>query len=274
MKAKQKIKQASKKKIGFVVLLIAIIVGIVFIYFTKGGNNTISQTKIAKAQSLTLNSPVPTIPNLVIWYEPVLESSFEPAQTVNNAQISVWYNNAKSRSVGDTKLAGPAPIYLKSAINDLPAIHFDAGKTLAFRAMALNQKYYTIFIVENRGSDTGNLLSFGKNVFDYSLTNRLGNLVSGYINVANYDQANPTPRILTFSLGHEGRKVFSNGILGEVNGIKGPVNTNDFGFIGGSGYVGDIAEIIIYTSDLKTEDRNKVQEYLSKKYSIKVATGH
>ena len=268
MKTQQKAHQSNKsKKFFFVFLLLILIITIAVIVLTKGGRDIISEVKISMAKSLTLNSPVLTISDLVIWYEPVLETSVDKTQTINNAKVITWYNNAPSKNDGNATMAGPSPTYLKSAINHLPAIHFNAGQTLAFHSLAFNQKYYTFFIVEKRASNSGNMISLGNNIFNYSSNNRLGNITSGYTNISDYN----TPRISTFILDANGGNVFDNGKVGTNQGIKGLLNSSDFGFIGGSGYVGDIAEIILYNRALNADERNIVQKYISKKYSIKIS---
>jgi len=267
MKIQQQKLRSNKKKI-IVFCLLTLVIGIVVIGLTTGGSSIVSNTKITMAKSLTLSSPVSTISDLVIWYEPVLETSFDKAQTIDKAKVMTWYNNAPFKYAGNATMAGPSPTYLKSAINHLPALHFNAGQALAFHSLAFNQKYYTIFIVEKNDGKTGNMMSLGNNIFNYSLANKLGNITSGYTDIVDHN----IPRISTFLLDDTGGRVFDNGKVGANQGIKGLLNTSDFGFIGGYGYVGDIAEIIIYNRALKTDERNAVQKYLSNKYSIKIAT--
>jgi D-tyrosyl-tRNA(Tyr) deacylase len=63
-----------------------------------------------------------------------------------------------------------------------------------------------------------------------------------------------------------------NSDAGAVPGGAGLLTADDQVFIGVAveSYVGDISEVIMFNRGLKLNERNEIQEYLSKKYSIKV----
>ena len=73
--------------------------------------------------------------------------------------------------------------------------------------------------------------------------------------------------------------VFLNGGSGTIlanAAANAPLTATSTGYIGRddstSFYNGEIAEIIIYNRALKVDERNDIQNYLSKKYGIKVTT--
>ncbi len=92
--------------------------------------------------------------------------------------------------------------------------------------------------------------------------------------------SSPTPRMHTFWLSQKsGRKYW-------VNGGVNPDKSNStmttalaanpgasLGMPAGLGliYTGDIAEVIIFARDLKNEERQAIESYLSKKYNITIS---
>ena len=99
-----------------------------------------------------------------------------------------------------------------------------------------------------------------------------------------------TPRIITFlsnsatftNVVSPSKGVFINGGNGNITGAtvtttqtgESLITATSTGYIGRdnstSFYNGEIAEVIIYNRALKVDERNDIQNYLSKKYGIKV----
>lgn len=151
---------------------------------------------------------------------------------------------------------------------------------------------YTIFVVEQRrgnslttnhflggttpanysnlhlGYATGTALRFGHFGYDIDYT------------VPSY--SSPVPRMHSFRFSKTGGK--SYWLNGGVNtDAADPLQTIALTSYSGSAlgrfanaiqsfyFNGDIAELIIFTRDLKTEERQAVEAYLGKKYSIKIS---
>jgi len=271
----------NKGKMGFSLIelsVVILIIGILVIGITKG-SSIMTKAKIGSAKSLTASSPVALISDLVAWYEPVLDSSFNAANafegtTLTNSNGGSWFDNSPSKSNNATTVTG-AITYRESVINNLPAVRFpgSAANSLAFNSAVLNQKYYTVFIVESRSAATGDILSLGgtgaANTLGYSATTTLGTATVGSIAVPTY--ASAMPRIVTFVSDTTSKRAYVNGTVGGTAGTAGVITATSSGLIGMSSaaYTGDIAEIVIYARALKLDERNDVQTYLSKKYAIK-----
>jgi len=270
--------------------IVILVIGILVVGITKGGA-IMAKARIGSAKALTSSSPVAIIPDLVAWYEPVLESSFNAAQAVDGSALAVsngaaWFDNSPYKANNVTAVAGPVT-YKESSINSLPAVKFAGGtSSLTFNSSPLNQKDYTVFVVEQRlatGSATvGRFLSLGgANNFGYATDTTITMPGSGSYNVPVYSKA--TPRIITFlsslTVMTATKGVFINGGNGSLAASfagDSLLTATPIGYIGRdsstSFYNGEIAEIIIYNRALKVDERNDIQNYLSKKYGIKVTT--
>jgi len=288
-----------KKKMGFSLLelsIVIIVIGLLVLGITKG-SVIIAKAKIASAKALTNSSPAAITPDLVAWYEPVLDSSFNSAQVINgttltNANGGSWFDNSPLKGNNATTVTG-AITYRDSVINNLPAVRFGGSMTLAFNSSSLNQKDYTVFVVEQRGVATsgtvGRFLSLGglattPNSIGYSGALAIGDSNGGSSSVPGYVVNSPVISTflasnITGGASNTTRSVFVNGAVGSTVGTNGSVITaTASGLIGAdiattaSSYNGDIAEIIIYNRALKASERNDIQGYLSKKYGIKVTT--
>ncbi len=264
----------NKSKLGFSLIelsVVILVIGLLVIGVTKG-RAIMTASKVSSAKTLTQNSPVTLISDLVVWYEPVLGSSFNntvsdlwSTTALTNANGGSWFNNSPYK--GNNAIIGTAPDYHESVINNLPAIRFTSGDTLTFKSLTLNQRYYTIFVVEQRRAATGTLVDLGGNVLSYSTNILLGDATVGGSAVTAY--ATPTPRIDTFISDATTKRSYINGTVGAITGTAGLITATDSGVIGTS-FTGDIAEVIIFNRDLKLSERNDIQEYLGKKYDIGV----
>ena len=271
--------------------IVIIVIGLLVLGITKG-SVIIARAKIASAKALTNSSPAAITPDLVAWYEPVLDSSFNSAQTIDgttltNSNGGVWFDNSPLK--GNNVTANTAATYKESVINSLPSVRFGGAAFLTFNSLPLNQKDYTVFVVEQRSLATsvtaGRFLSLGgANNLGYATDTTItmpGG--SGSQIVAAYSI--PIPRILTFLSSSTVMTTATKGVF--LNGGAGNIAANaaadslitatSSGFIGKdnaatSFYTGDIAEVIIYNRALKASERNDIQGYLSKKYGIKVTT--
>ncbi len=295
-------KQNSIRKMGFSLIelsIVILVIGILVAGITKGGA-IMTKARIGSAKALTSSSPVAIIPDLVAWYEPVLESSFNAAQAVDGTLLAVsngaaWFDNSPYKANNVTAVVGTGITYKESSINSLPAVKFAGGaSSLTFNSSPLNQKDYTVFVVEQRlatGSATvGRFLSLGGSSgtgaanlgYAPDTTSSLITMPgSGTVSVPVYSR--PTPRIITFlsssTVMTATKGVFLNGGSGTIlanAAANAPLTATSTGYIGRddstSFYNGEIAEIIIYNRALKVDERNDIQNYLSKKYGIKVTT--
>jgi type II secretory pathway pseudopilin PulG len=291
---KQSLSKNKKNKMGFSLLelsIVILVIGILVIGITKG-SAIMSKAKIGSARSLTNGSPVLQISDLLAWYEPVLDSSFTAANAFDGTSLTGgWLDNNPSKSaLNNAAAGGVVPLYEEDGINNLPSINFSGGARMTFDASYLNQKDYTIFIVEQKRSTTATqrFLNFGgvsgTNAFGYSTNTAVqGSTGAHTVTVPALVGTGYVSRIITFltdSTVTNGRKAFVNGggdgtgvsSATPISGITG-TNTGIIGAdtsAGANPYTGYISEIIIFSRALKADERNDIQDYLSKKYGIKV----
>jgi len=285
-----------KKKTAFSLAELSIVILIVGLLIAGlvQGQLMVRKSKLAAAQTLTQNSPVNKIENLLLWYETSMESSFEKSERFEGGAISVWHDNnpnAITRDDATQNSSGSRPKFYENVFNGIPAVRFDgANDFLSFDGKSLISSAYTIFAVEQKQNDGGiNYFIGGGNASPPVQ----GNLFVGYdgddVLQGHYGSdllyagagifTKVTPRMHSFWFNTSyGKKYWLNG--GENPDAEEPAQTGALieynspevgGYSsGGSGqyFNGDLAEIIIFTRSLRTEERRAVEDYLSKKYNI------
>ncbi len=256
----------------------------------------IKKSRLQTARALTQNSPVGDFPNLMLWYETSLESSFIGSERVDGGAITAWQDNnpnAASKNNATQSTTANQPIFYENIFNGgIPSVRFDgANDYLSFNGNGLINTSYTIFVVEQKRATAGG----GFAAFIGGTTNAAAqNLFFGYADDTmmrlthfgyslNYgpstDLAYSSPKVRI----HSGRFNLSGGMSYWLNGGSGTVSdptvlTTLTSYAGsalgrrtGSSttyFNGDLAEIIIYTRALKTEERQAVETYLGKKYGV------
>jgi prepilin-type N-terminal cleavage/methylation domain-containing protein len=291
-KSIMKKQELSKNKMGFSLIelsIVILVIGILVIGITKG-SAVMTKAKLGSARALTNDSPVLQISDLFVWYEPVLKSSFTTANAFDATSLSGgWLDNSPSKSaLNNAAAVGVVPLYEEDGINSLPTVDFSAGAArLTFSSAYLNQKDYTIFVVEQKRSvtDSQRFLNLGDvagiNAFGYKLNTAVEGTTSAHtVTVPALVGTAYTSRIITFLTDisvTNGRKAFVNGTAGTGVNSAAAISVGATGVIGADNsaglnpYIGYISEVIIYYRALKADERNDIQEYLSKKYGIKVA---
>ena len=278
-----------KKAFSLVELSIVIlIIGIIAAGITQG-SRLIRQSYLKTAQNLTQSSPVSSIEDLRLWYETSMETSFLSTESEDTRSISVW-NDINPQGVTKNNAAGTTttrPTYRENTINRLPAIRFDGTDDfMTFDGTILANTNYTIFVVEQRRDDGG-----GNPSYFFAGTNGItnNNLHIGYRDTDTITHAHylndldynisaytiPIPRIHTFMFSTSaGKKYWMNGGVNpdasnasQTTALESYVGAA-LGRYSPTYYNGDIAEVIIFTRALKIEERQSVENYLSKKYAI------
>jgi len=277
--------------------IVILIIGILIAGITQS-SRLVGKMRLASARSITQNSPVAGIRDLLLWYETSMDNSFDSIETENGTVITNWYDiNPQSTYKYNTNQATVTnkPTYTTDVFNGgIPGIRFDGNDnfmlfdTNANNALVRND--YTIFVVEQRRSNKAS------NFFMAGLGNGgSDNLVLGYQLNATFLQSHygddltisispfssPIPTIHTFRFSQttgQGKSYWLNG--GNVEGADiaqtSPILSLSGYTLGRfaagvSYYLGDLAEVIIFTRALKTEERQSIETYLSKKYGIKIS---
>ncbi len=283
-------KAFSLLEMSFVILIVSLLIAGV----TKSVE-IISKSKLANARALTKNSPVLAIDDLLIWYETSLESSFLVTEREDETSVSIWYDNALygGKKINATQAtADNQPTFYEDVLNGgIPALRFDGNDYLNFDANGIVGSEYIIFIVEQRRIANsahcpmigGNATSTYQNLHityagntilrfaHYGADTNLDVVVEGY--------TNPRPKIHTFMFSQDdGKEYWLNGgsVVDEsVTGSNQNTALTSFngaaiGRYQNSYFNGDISEIIIFTRKLLEREKTAIEDYLSKKYNIKI----
>jgi prepilin-type N-terminal cleavage/methylation domain-containing protein len=284
----------NSKAFSLIELSIVILVVGVLIAGVMQGTNMVKKSQLQAARNLTTSSPVNGVKDLMLWYETSLESSFKTTEAENNTQISVWYDNNKqlmAKNNATQSAPDDQPKFIENVFGAIPAIKFSNyvgnGHHLLFDGKFLVGNNYTIFVVEQRtaaasayfiqgstgGAPGGRTLNLGYK-YDYTLTQ------SHWANDLDFaipTYSSPKKSIHTFWFSKTaGKKYWFQG--GRNPDKSEPTQTtalidyngSRLGSRNGVYYNGDIAEVIIFARDLKNEERQAIEAYLSKKYNIAI----
>lgn len=283
------IKAFSLVELSIVILIIGILVGGVI-----QGSKLLNVFRLMTARSLTKSSPVSGIKNLVVWYETSSTESFIASEAVDGSTVSIWYDINPQTTVKNNitqSTTANKPKYYENVFGGIPSVRFDGvndgvnGDYLSFDFSNLSNTNFTIFVVDKKVGINNNYSMF----FSGS-----GSLILGYVGANNilfsspggdiYYTGDTTPgrvsKIHTFLLSSTtGKKYW-------LNGGKNPDSSNSSQktLVSSSStnnaigsyktaypYGGDIAEVIMFNRDLTTEERQSIEDYLSKKYSIAIS---
>jgi prepilin-type N-terminal cleavage/methylation domain-containing protein len=287
----------SKNRAAFSLIELSIVILVigVLIAGVLQGSKMLTRFKLQTAQNLTTNSPAAGIKDLMLWYETSLASSFQSTEAVNATAVSAWYDNnpqSVTKNNATQSTTSQKPKFYENVFNGaIPAIRFDGSNdSMPFDGSPLIGANYTIFVVEQRrGVPAASISSFLAGNAGGSLTN----LHIGYggsttvkqdhsssgasYTIATYSE--PIPRIHTFWFStSSGYKYWLNGGVTPYgsSGRYGALVSYANSAVGGASavfyYLGDLAEIIIYTRSLTTEERQAIESYLGKKFVITLSS--
>jgi hypothetical protein len=229
------------------------------------------------------------------WYDqPNLGDNFEAAITYSNLPnigVSTWTGQSSSGEItlynysykpGFTITLPPQ--YISSAINSKPAIRFsgsafyDQNSMFGGLGVSLNDESSVFIVMSSADIYSGTIFSTGTEAF-YIVKNG-SNLIVGSELIDNFVvniglQTN-TKTLITCVNNQRNFTIYSNGVS------YGTTFFDNFPSAGGSiilgsnsnqndtasGFVGDIAEVLVYNRPLTDSERKKVETYLNEKYSI------
>jgi prepilin-type N-terminal cleavage/methylation domain-containing protein len=269
-------------EISITILIIGILIAGI-----SNGTDLYRDFKINTINSITQNSRVPRINDLILWLETTSDKSFKLNA---NSEISIWYDNNYSSITKNNATAQSQtnyPKYVANIFNSvIPGVRFDGQNDfLNFDSSKILNSNFTFFVVEQRMSSAIHKYyiggSNGKFHLGYinSTTIRVGKYgfpASDFFDINIPAYSNPIPRIHTYSHNSTtGKKYWINGSSNPIASSNNTENITEYnGVIGQTEnvhyYMGDIAEIIIYSRDLSTKERLDVEEYLGKKFMISV----
>ncbi|GDX35858.1 hypothetical protein LBMAG18_03690 [Alphaproteobacteria bacterium] len=285
--------------------IVILIVGILVAGVTQS-SRLVRQVRLAMAQSLTRSSEVSSIPDLAFWAETTLENailnSSGSSQIDDNNSISAW-NDSKFTNSFKVNVSQPnsalQPTYLANGINGLPSLNFNGVNQTLYSTSAMplpvsdkNYSFIAVWRANNLTSIDGRLMiGQGTNPMNFdrlgSITLLNGGLVgfSGWAN--NYFPTGVAINtnyitIITVNnnLATNNISVYNNSNTATTGSSWVPGNLNlgvGLFYIGGIDaianyhYSGLISEAIIFDRTLKLDEIRAINNYLSKKYSIKIS---
>jgi prepilin-type N-terminal cleavage/methylation domain-containing protein len=277
-----------KKNSAFSLMEVSIVVLIVGIIIagTLQSSALVRKMRLNTAKSLTRSAPVPGIKDLVLWYETTLETSFNDSEQFSDGgYLTTWYDNSpqspnKNNATQATQANQPK-YYFTSFDGAIPSARLDGNDSMAFDGSRLIGNPYTIFVVEQRrsGAATSYFITGSGSADNQVLT--LGYLTATQLVQSHYGTeldygtlsaySSPMPRILTYMADStNGKQAWINGGNAYSDAAQTGLLTSFTGAMIGNTYVGDLGEVIIFSRDLETYERQAVEKYLSKKFKVKV----
>jgi prepilin-type N-terminal cleavage/methylation domain-containing protein len=296
-------KHSSAKAFSLIELSIVILIIGILIAGIVQGSRLIEESRLSSARAQTMSSPVASIPDLMLWIESTSEKSFDDEEQEDASNINNWYdiNPQSSSKFTFTTIDERQPIYRKNAINNLPAIKFDGEDafmemadfpnilndvTVIFVVNSLSAAYngpvlakrtdpginIQISFIPGTGADTGWQFCSG-NISDgyclYTLPSTSLEINKVYITSIVYIAESISSTALRFFENGEqvsNRSTISDLVPTAVDGKLTLGDANDYSF---NGYIG---EVIIFDRALKDEERISIEEYLGKKWGVRISS--
>lgn len=286
-------------EISMVILVIGILIAGI-----SNGIDLYKDMKLATAKNLTQNSRVGRIENLISWYETTKESNFSKGTTTfedlknftANQEINRWKDNNPNSMVkydATQTTSANQPKIIFDEITSLPIVKFDGSPrhfilpdgTVPFG----NSAYTIIFVCKNSNNSPGGILGSGtyapnsSNAFRYEVGRKIHNYWYGNDTTDETSPANSVAlnkfQIFTFTFDQTNRKIYIDGVYqtGDIPPARTSTKINNtIGLTCSTCGVsreflnGAIGELIIYDRALYTKEREDIEKYLAKKWSIKI----
>ncbi len=288
-----------KKAFSLIELSIVILVIGILVAGITQSSRMINAFRLTNARSLTQNSPVHSIPGILFWLETSLENSFITAQSDDGQYVTEWHdiNQQTITKFNFTRVSSNDSIVFKGdAINNIPSLYFKGisttGAHLETSAISLpSNNNFTLFLVfksEDANSSTsriafyyGNTAANGFGYLKGAAVNPGERMVlfggSAYNRTSNSDSTT-NPEIISLTYKGTTSALYVNGssrTLYDVGSMKTPSSTY-FPSIGAAydnnePWQGYISEVILFDHALKNSERQDIEKYLGKKYSINVS---
>mgnify|MGYP000923732122 CR=1 FL=1 len=234
-------------------------------------------------------SATPVTTNLKMWLKA------DSIIANNGDYISQWDDLSGNNNHVTTSVTSTRPVLATSSslINNRAAVHFSGGDDALWCNNSLDFDFTeaTIFVVRSAGA-SGSVLAIAQNGTTYNNefllaynNPRIYHHTSGGVYYYLDHQSNPTSAYVqtaVMGIGPTDNALYVNGIgstVSQASSNGGSVQNfsivNRFVVIGNrgpygynTGFVGDIAEVLIYEGKMNNTDRLSVEMYLGTKYGI------
>ncbi len=287
-----------KKAFSLIEISVVIVIIGILIAGVSQGIDLFQDMRLSTARSLTLNSRVNRIEDLTMWFEATSEKSFENPNPQNEERIGLWKNiNFKLFNRIDVAQATQVskPFYVKNAINNIPALRFNNAQFLTASNIKISEivssDQATIFMVQNNFSGDNTTSTFGWNNGNYRFLScaqegdkvlmDFGNTSPGVrtttATLTNFLNQN---KIITFvKNGSNGKVKINSALLTNSSSSNAIIDLSLFGdfsigkfipAVNDYNFFGYLGELIIFKRSLTDAEINDVEQYLSKKWAIKI----
>ena len=300
MKNSNKINYSLKSAFSLVEIAMVILIIGILISGISSGVDLYDDYKLKIAQNLTKNSRVGRIEDLEIWLETTSEDGFaigtDPYLNLseipnNGTKIGLWRDiNPKLISenrfnIFRNNTSNAQPTYTRIGINSLPALKFDYNDylyTYNYQSRLNSTKFSTFLVMnhDNLGTASYNFVLYsrpsgigGYSLLIQKLTNNIQSL--NYMVGSSVWQGSTAivksievPIIVSFIFDGKNSKLYRNGVEYSTSFTGSySLNTNSQTYLAPRGYFG---EFIYFSRDLIDKERQDVENYLSKKWAIKL----
>lgn len=283
--------------------IVVLIIGILIVGVTQS-SRLVAQAKINSAKTLTQSSPASSIDGLVFWIESSSpQESFSNENIEDGDVITIWNDiNPQSSIRSNLTVAGSIVYDSDPGINGIPGIIFDAtddeltasnfasistGKITVFAVVKLPSTLAagtivskadgtsnTNFELRSTSSGTWTFLS-GSAGTTYTSTGTAATANGVYVVSVVFNNTSAAPSSDTTT----GVTFFQNGDgYGQIETTADAAASTGNLTIGNTTkttdafFGGHIGEVIVFDRVLKKEERQSVEEYLGKKWGVKMVT--
>jgi prepilin-type N-terminal cleavage/methylation domain-containing protein len=289
-------------EISLVVLIVGILISGVSL-----GVDLYNDFRLATARNLTINSRVGRIQDLVSWYETTNQNvfskgtlAFEDLNIIEENQAINRWKDSNSKSFIKLDAAqtssGSQPKIIFDKATSLPIVRFDSGKFLNLPNGTVpygNEPYTVIFVSKIDANCNCPVLTSGdgssntknSNFFEYRNDDRILNVWDAWQQgLWSFNGVIAINKFQMFSFTYDQSKIniyinknYHTRATGDnieaYTKSRTSLPTNNFiGKRSSLDFIGSIAEIIIFNRSLSNNEREDIENYLSKKWSIKLGS--
>lgn len=281
-------------ELSITILIIGVLVGAIY-----SGSQILDKIRLVSARSVTQSSPISSMTNLIAWWETTSSNSFLSENPNNDDSIIQW-NDISPNKIDKISLtqsnSSYQPKYIKKSVSGLPALKFDGNDR--FITDNIFNKDFSLFVVmkttsNDRGGQTSQAYQ-GYAIIGADISGRALDIIplaigGGYPKIFTGSSettlsspiyvADDRPYILFSSRDSSNGKRYlmvNNNKVSDDKGGTQSLGANSKVAIGADSnsviapFKGHISEIIIFDEVLEEDEITKVQNYLAKKYSIKL----
>jgi len=261
--------------------IVILIIGILVAGVTQS-SRLVNQFRISNIRQLVVNSPINSIKDLALWLETTQVESFNESEAVDGTLITQWFDINKLSTVKPVVNSVVArATYRTNVINGLPAIYFNGGGWFDVNFRVTNNTTKTIFAVAmNQNNNQRNYIFDNATCTQYcfiieSNTNSAGHMHAGASSIQGSFQLRK-PYVITMIYNSANSFYRYNGVQNPTantgnnpmfNNIR--IGASCMGTASPEAFIGHIAEFIVFDRVLKADEYLDIENYLSKKWSIK-----